>query len=396
MQLPEPVQTAARILRGGGYEAYAVGGCVRDVLLGRTPHDWDMTTNALPAETERLFAAYPVIETGIAHGTVMVVIDAMPIEITTYRVDGAYSDHRHPDGVQFTANLKADLARRDFTINAMAYAPETGVVDPFGGQADLARQTVRCVGDPARRFDEDALRILRALRFASVLGFAIDPDTAAQVHAQAAALRAVAVERRYAEWQKLICGRGAAQVLREYPDVAAQVLPAGQTAAGWAARVDRMAQASPDFAGRMAILLRGSDAAQAMRDLRASRADQLRVSMLAGAPETLPPATDADVRRGLAAYGADGWRDSLRMFPPSARAALEQTTQIVLNRGDCWRLDQLAIDGRSLAALGLRGAALGETLRALCRSVIDGTLPNTPDALRQAAKKRAESQHLAP
>lgn len=397
IQIPDAVQTAGLLLRGAGYEAYAVGGCVRDALLGRHPHDWDMTTNAPPDAVKRVFADYPVIETGIAHGTVTILIRQMPIEITTYRVDGAYTDHRHPDGVRFTARLADDLARRDFTVNAMAFDPAVGVIDPFGGKADLARRVIRCVGDPARRFDEDALRILRALRFASVLGFAIDPATAAQMHAQSALLRAVAVERRYVEWKKLICGAGAAQLLRDYPDIAAQVLPPTQTAdpARWASRVDRMALAAPDFPGRMALLLRGCDAEAAMRALRASRAETMLVARLAAAPDTLPPADDRAVRRGLATYGIECWRTYLRMFPQSARSAPESTTEAVLRRGDCWRVDQLAIDGRALQQLGLRGAAVGTVLQSLCRAVIDGTLPNTADALQCAAKKQAESQHLA-
>ena len=197
LSIPFYVRTVLARLAAGGHEAYAVGGCVRDALDGRVPHDWDVCTSALPEETKACFPGFRVVETGIRHGTVTVLPEEEPVEITTYRVDGAYSDGRHPDAVSFTRSLREDLARRDFTINAMAYRPaevsaepapgETGadavdtdgeLVDPFGGREDLRRRLIRCVGDPNARFSEDALRILRALRFSAVLRCRIEPDTA--------------------------------------------------------------------------------------------------------------------------------------------------------------------------------------------------------------------------
>ena len=174
--LPQAARAIER-LRAAGHEAWIVGGCVRDVLLGRTPTDYDLTTSALPEETEAVFAGERLIETGLQHGTVTVLLEGVPLEITTYRVDGGYTDARHPDGVTFTRSLREDAARRDFTINAMAYAPGEGLQDFFGGQADLSAGVIRAVGEPDRRFQEDALRILRAIRFASVLGFELDPET---------------------------------------------------------------------------------------------------------------------------------------------------------------------------------------------------------------------------
>lgn len=390
MEVPYAVRKIGDILRAGGYEAYAVGGCVRDWLLGRVPNDWDMTTNAQPAEMRRLFAGYRVIETGIRHGTVTVLIDGESVEVTTYRVDGAYADHRHPDTVRFTASLTEDLARRDFTINAMAYDPVGGIVDPFGGQADLKRGRIRCVGDPARRFDEDALRILRALRFASVLSFQLDPATAAQIHAQAPLLRMVSAERICVEWKKLICGAAASSVLRTYPDVAAQVLPELAPDAAvperWAARVMRVGQGEADFAGRMALLLRGFAVEDAMRALRCDRQTIRSTVQIAAAPDWLPTADAAAARRGLADFGPDGWAMYLRTFPPEIRRAMEAETASVLRRGDCWRVDQLAIGGTQLTALGLRGRSVGTVLNDLCAAVIDGTLPNTADALLDRVK----------
>ena len=202
-----------------------MGGCVRDFLLGRTPTDYDLTTSALPQETETVFAGEKLIETGLRHGTVTVVLDGVPLEITTYRVDGGYTDARHPDGVTFTRSLREDAARRDFTINAMAYAPGAGLQDFFGGQEDLSAGVIRAVGDPDRRFQEDALRILRAIRFASVLGFELDPGTDAAARRNAHLLTKISVERVFVELGKLLCGPGAGKILLAYPDILGVVIP---------------------------------------------------------------------------------------------------------------------------------------------------------------------------
>ena len=196
--VPNYVNLIRTRLAGAGCHAYPVGGCVRDALLGKTPEDWDMTTDAPPELVMTLFgaAAHP---TGLQHGTVTVVSEGRNVEITTMRRDGAYRDNRHPESVMFTDRLEDDLSRRDFTVNAMALAPDGTVIDPFGGQADLASRTLRCVGDARVRFTEDALRILRLLRFASVLGSHVEPETAAAAREQRELLRTVAAERVYAE-----------------------------------------------------------------------------------------------------------------------------------------------------------------------------------------------------
>ena len=191
-------------LESRGYEAYAVGGCVRDSLLGKVPHDWDLTTSATPDETLAAFADCRVIETGVKHGTVTVLTGGAGVEVTTYRIDGSYSDGRHPDSVTFTENLIGDLERRDFTINAMAYHPQAGLVDAFDGIGDLRRHVVRCVGDPDRRFGEDALRILRAVRFAAQLNFSIEEETREAVRRAAPNLHSVSAERIRTEFVKTI------------------------------------------------------------------------------------------------------------------------------------------------------------------------------------------------
>ena len=209
MKIHVPPFAAAVIgkLGAGGYEAYAVGGCVRDTMLGRAPNDWDVTTSALPETTLSLFSCadgFKAVPTGIAHGTVTVISGGEPVEVTTFRVDGKYSDHRRPDSVGFTGRLEEDLARRDFTINAMAYSPERGLIDPYGGLRDLGDRIIRCVGEPERRFDEDALRILRALRFASTLGFEIDDQTAEAAVRLRALILDISRERVSAELEKLV------------------------------------------------------------------------------------------------------------------------------------------------------------------------------------------------
>jgi tRNA nucleotidyltransferase (CCA-adding enzyme) len=170
IDIKKPIITIINILERNGFEAFIVGGCVRDSLLNKKPHDWDITTNALPEQVISCFKGYKVIETGLKHGTVTVMLDGEPYEITTYRVDGKYSDNRHPDSVRFVSSLKADLSRRDFTVNAMAYSPSVGLIDYFGGQEDLKNKLIKCVGEPDKRFQEDALRIMRAVRFDKSLG----------------------------------------------------------------------------------------------------------------------------------------------------------------------------------------------------------------------------------
>lgn len=225
INIPSQVNRAIEILGKGGHSAYVVGGAVRNVLMDIPVNDWDITTSALPEETLTLFKDFRTIETGIKHGTVTVIVDGMGLEITTFRIEHGYSDNRHPDKVDFTDKVECDLSRRDFTVNAIAYSPVSGFADPFGGCDDIRKEIIRCVGDPDKRFGEDALRILRALRFASVLGFEIDPVTAESIHKNKHLLKNVSVERIFVELSKLLCGKKAAEILTEYKDVIFFVLP---------------------------------------------------------------------------------------------------------------------------------------------------------------------------
>ena len=207
MKLPNQVEKTLSILHKAGYEGYIVGGCVRDMILGKIPTDYDITTSALPIEIIKFFSDFKIIETGIKHGTVTVIVDGMPIEVTTFRIDGKYSDNRHPDSVSFSNKLLDDLSRRDFTINALCFSKEAGIIDPFGGLSDIKNKQIKCVGNPDLRFSEDALRIMRALRFASCLGFEIEKNTSDSIKKNKLLLKNVASERLSAELIKLLSGK---------------------------------------------------------------------------------------------------------------------------------------------------------------------------------------------
>lgn len=224
INIPRGAQVIIHTLQQSGYDAYVVGGCVRDSLLGIEPKDWDVCTSATPSQILYSFCDKSVIETGLKHGTVTVVMDDGQYEVTTFRVDGEYSDNRHPDSVRFVTSVEEDLARRDFTINAMAYNHD-GLIDPFGGREDLESGVISCVGNPDDRFGEDALRILRAMRFASVYGFSIFAETARSIHQNKDRLMNIAAERIQSELCKMLAGKGILNILLEYSDVMATIIP---------------------------------------------------------------------------------------------------------------------------------------------------------------------------
>ncbi len=225
MHIPEYVNKMLLRLEEKGYEAYIVGGCVRDTILGRVPEDYDITTNALPAQIKKCFEDKKTINIGEAHGTIAVISEGNTVEITTMRVDGEYEDNRHPQNVSFTRSIEEDLSRRDFTINAIAVSRGGKVVDLFGGIEDIKNKVIRAVGNPSKRFGEDALRIMRCIRFASVLGFDIDRETSNAARSLAHTLRFVSRERIFTEFSKLICGKNAGKILLEYKDILSFVIP---------------------------------------------------------------------------------------------------------------------------------------------------------------------------
>ena len=382
-ELPPGALEVLRRLNAAGHQAYAVGGCVRDLARGVPPHDYDICTSALPAQTERCFAGERVVETGIKHGTVTVLMAGEPYEITTFRTDGDYLDGRHPQSVAFTDSLTEDLRRRDFTINAMAYHPDIGLRDPFDGQADIARRVIRCVGDAGARFTEDALRILRALRFAAELGFDIAPDTACAMRELSGRLTLISRERIAAELLRALNGINAVPVLQAFDTVLLAALPDYPAAALPEALHALAILPRGDIVLRLAALLTpcGAAGARVLASLKPSRALSSQVLALTAAagedisraelPLWLARLGETQLRRLLTLQGRD---DLLSCLP----ALLAQRLPLTL--GD------LAINGRDLTAAGLpAGAELGRTLNALHRRVLLGELPNERGALLAAA-----------
>ncbi len=381
------------VLRRAGHKAYLVGGCVRDSLAGRTPQDWDICTSARPRQTMELFGTERCIPTGLQHGTVTVRQGEGLYEVTTFRVEEGYSDGRHPDRVSFVGEVEADLARRDFTINAMAYAPGEGLIDPFGGREDLlVRRLVRAVGDPVRRFEEDGLRILRLYRFGAREQLAVEPATGAAAIAERARLDCVSAERIWQELYKLLAAPQPG--LWMPPEILGQVLPwldtAGQPAR-YAASLAVVDALPPDPLVRLAALLApaGPGAArQAVNALRCSRAQGEEVCALA-ADSALPLTGEPlrlQARRLLARMDARraGRLLALRRGQTGDEgfARLAGEVRRLEQEGACCRVGQLAVNGKDLLALGVRpGPGVGRLLEAALQQVIEEKLPNQHDPL---------------
>ena len=380
--LPPPVQAVLNQLHGSGYDAYVVGGCLRDCLLGRMPHDWDIATNARPEAVAALFAH--VAETGLKHGTLTVIWDRMPMEVTTFRVDGRYSDLRRPDSVTYTDDLARDLARRDFTVNAMAYRPDRPLVDLYGGRDDLAAGIIRCVGDPRARFGEDALRILRAFRFAMRLGFAIEEKTQAAMFALCGQLKHIAAERVTAELMDALGGRCDADLIAIHrPLFAAIWEPWGRVAeSDWIAMSKRAARAS-DAVVRLALLCGG----EAPGCLRLDNKTARRLRLLLARRDCPVPVSKPALLFVLSEWGEQGLRDRLAYMAAAdgasdAGAALDA----LLAENPCFALKHLAVDGGGLMARGLpSGPVLGKVLQTLLETVMRGEIANERDRLEEEA-----------
>lgn len=381
MALPSSVARALSLLDDAGWEAYAVGGCVRDSMMGKRPDDWDITTSALPEQIKKVFTAYRTIDTGIQHGTVTVLVDDMPLEITTYRVDGDYTDGRHPDQVIFTRNLQEDLKRRDFTINAMAFHPNKGLIDPFNGLADVQRGIIRCVGAPMDRFKEDALRILRALRFASVLNFDIEAATADAIHLLCDTLHFVSVERITAEFSRLLCGKNASLILESYSDVIAVFLPEISQCQSF----DDLSALRNVPHVRLAALFRhinlpAQTAVSILRRLKFDGKTVQNTQRLLSYHIKPMYANDSDLLRLLQFLGPELVFDFLAMN--KSDATIIKRVQELLDEKRCYKLSQLAIDGLDLLSVGIpSGPTIGERLEEALNAVIEGMCPNEKSAL---------------
>ncbi len=437
IQLPDGCRFIIERLRQNGYIGYAVGGCIRDSLLHRIPNDWDITTDALPERVVELFPDIPVLLTGMPHGTVTLMLDREPYEVTTFRIDGDYSDGRHPDRVSFTTSIMDDLARRDFTVNAMAYNDEDGLIDPFGGTEDLEKKIIRCVGDPERRFREDALRLLRAVRFSAQLGFSIEPDTLNALKKLSPSITLVAKERIFSELKKTVTAPFVSDALRVAPDPFFSAIPELSVIRNipqknryhiynvWEHTLHALYHAPPDTDTGLSVLFHdvgkgicrtvGKDgfdhfyghgqhsaelAHKALRALHCDNRTLCDVVILVELHDTRFPMRPTKFRRLLARLGYPLFFKLLDVSYADSKAhapwcieerckSLEEARQEarrLQSENYCLTLKQLAVTGRDLTERGLNGRMIGEVLEALLDEVILGLIPND----RATLLKRAE------
>lgn len=429
--IPQEVNIILSRLESAGYEAFCVGGAVRDSIMGITPGDWDITTSALPEETRQVFSDFKTIDTGLKHGTLTVIIDHKPYEITTYRIDGEYGDNRHPEAVSFTRNIEDDLARRDFTVNAIAYNPKKGIIDPYGGQSDIYNSIIRSVGDPHRRFNEDGLRIMRAIRFASVLGFSIDKQTAEAIHTNKELLRNISAERINIELTKLLCGKNVFNILMEYPDVLSVIIPEIAPTVGfkqygkkhaydvWEHICHTVDTIPDDRILRLTMLLHdlgkipthklndkgdstfknhasvgGEMAREILTRLKLDKKTINRVSFLVGCHDFEPPETKLELKKHLKTKTSEDIH-TLLTIKKSDRGALSESyrdisegTKLTLqwlkeieDNNECCTISQLALNGNDLLEKGYRGEEIGNILDMLLDAVIEEKTDNTKAAL---------------
>ena len=437
--IPEPAMRLLNILEQAGYESYVVGGCVRDVLVGIVPHDWDITTAATPEQVKACLKAAGIdcIETGIAHGTVSAIFDKSPYEITTFRAESTYSDGRHPDGVTFIKDVGADLQRRDFTMNAIAYSPKRGLVDIAGGQKDLSDNLLRSVGVAHERFSEDALRILRALRFAATYGFEIESSMQKALHADKDLLKQVAAERIQTEMRRLICGKYMVDILLDYADIFAVCMPEISPCIGfdqqnshhiynvWEHMVRSAGFAPKDVVLRYAMLFHdigkpacfflgedgqghfydhrevGADIFEKMaRDMRMPQKEAKHIELLIRYHDANLPTTKKGLRRWILQFGQETVREILTVHRcdisalnpkevPEALANMDKYQAFfeeVLSSMNVFGMKDLAINGHDLTKAGIEpGPELGVRLEACLQAVCDGEPENNHDELLEFA-----------
>lgn len=438
MKLNPSAEKALRLLKASGQEAYVVGGCVRDALMGKEAHDWDICTSALPAEVAKIFSEYHVIETGLQHGTLTVVIDKTPLEITSYRSDGEYLDNRRPKAVSFVKSLREDLARRDFTINALAYNHEEGLVDYFGGLADIDSKVIRAVGNPVERFNEDGLRILRALRFASRLEFTIEAKLHQAIHEMKELLHNISVERIYVEFQGILLGTGVEDILMEYRDVIAVFIPEIKEIFDFEQHnpyhrydvythtVKSVAKADSDLVIRLTMFLHDLGKAEThsvdekgvahfyRHGEESVRLSRLILNRLKVDNETKKHVlqliewhdaqiSPAKILRWLNKLGEKQFQRLLRVKRADIMAqsdyrheeriqALDQLERLLdqtIAEEACFSLRQLCIDGNDLIKMGIpAGRQIGEILQELLDKIIEGQLENKKEKIIAYIKQK--------
>ena len=398
IDLPKNVKNIIERLKEHGFEGFAVGGCVRDSLLKKTPTDWDITTDALPEDMKKIFKK--TFDTGIAHGTVTVLMDGVGYELTTYRIDGNYSDGRHPDSVSFSKNLSEDLCRRDFTVNAMAYSHNKGIVDLFGGRKDLQNGIIRAVGDAKKRFDEDALRMLRAVRFAAQLGFRIDDDTFEAIKEKAKLLSKVSKERIFVELNKSLCGDFAQNIKMVYTSGLYRYI--GKEFA-------KLDESIYDFYPRKfpnkkhmywAVFLENIENVEAVKkiffELKSDNATRNNTYLLVKELKNPLPSSDEDIRWSLHRIGADLFCDYIEILKTDKKNkdildkidTIEDRYSQILKENHAYEISMLDITGKDLMDIGIsKGPKIGEVLEFLLKKVIENPLNNEKSSLLRLAKE---------
>lgn len=440
ISLPEYVETALDLLANAGYESYAVGGCVRDAVLQKKPNDWDITTAATPNEIKQVFCSYKTIETGLQHGTLSVIINEKLIEITTMRIDGNYTDNRHPDSVEFTQNIFEDLSRRDFTINAMAFNKSRGLIDPFNGRGDVSKKIIKCVGDANKRFHEDSLRIMRGLRFSSVLGFEIEDETKIAILKNYSLLNNVAKERIRDELIKLLCGKDVCNILFTFAPVFFEIIPQLSPLYGFAQNTPYHVydiwrhtvlsvgaiQAKPIL--RMTMLLHDIGkpekhtvdenkidhfknhqeqsylkAREILKNLRFSKAQQEEICKLIKYHDIRPTGEEKEtlklakeltptfLKQLLPVLRADAMARNPLYLPKKLEELdlVEKTLENAIKNKQCFSISELAVDGSDLIKLGFKGKEIGEGLELILDKIIDGELENNRPSLLDFLKNTA-------
>lgn len=384
-------------IREQGFEAYAVGGCVRDSILGREPEDWDITTSARPEQVKAIFPK--TLDTGLKHGTVTVMKNHCGYEVTTYRIDGEYRDGRHPDSVEFTASLTEDLKRRDFTINAMAYSRDTGLVDEFGGIDDLNARVIRCVGRPEDRFTEDALRILRAVRFAAQLDFSIEEDTFAAVCALAPNLHKVSRERVQAELTKLLLSAHPEKIaMTAETGIDQFVAPGFEKVFETGTDVSGLSALPAEKSMRWAGLLRNLSARDAARVLKGLKMDNETTdnvrAMVGEAALFLPPEKEK-IRQALSRVTEYQFEGALALKAMDGDHSVDEIRRLwreIQADGDCVRIKDLAVSGADLIQDGMKpGKEMGEILKGLLEAVLSDPSLNKKEILLKKARMLAKT-----
>jgi tRNA nucleotidyltransferase (CCA-adding enzyme) len=389
INIPKEVESALNILHSKGFEAYIVGGCVRDSILGLSPSDWDVTTSAKPEEISCCFHGYRIIETGIRHGTVTVIIDKKQIEITTYRIDGEYSDNRRPDNVLFTDNIEFDIKRRDFTINAVAYN-KNGIIDLFGGIIDIKNKIIRCVGDPDERFKEDGLRILRALRFASVLNFDIEKNTSESIYRNMNLLYNISLERINTEFNKLIMGSNFQRIFIDYRNVIEIFMPElnGFCHEELVYRLNAM-NLIDSLILRLSILLyKTREPDKILTKLKYDNLTIKTVKLLTSAIDEKIYPEPVNIKRWLHRINQENLYNLIKIkkalfkFECENLNNAEKIMDEIIETNQCYCLNTLAVGGQDLIDLGIpKGENIGRILNEVLNKVIEGKLENRKDSL---------------